>query len=388
MSLLAGLRVAVVHEWLIDYAGSERVLREILALLPDADLFTLIEQPDEDLKRAIPRRAKARTFLQSLPNPRKWLPYYVPLMPFAVEQLDVSGYDVVISSSHTAAKGVITGPDQLHVSYVHSPMRYAWDLQHQYLRDFGLDRGLKGWAAKWALHRLRQWDARTANGVDAFIANSGFIARRIRKTYGREAEVIHPPVEISSLPVSRSRDDYYLTVSRLQPYKRTDLLVEAFARMPEFRLIVIGEGPQMKQLRAAATANVELLGYRTMSEVYERMGRARAFVFAGVEDFGIVLVEAQGCGAPVIALGQGGAAEIVHGEDSPRPSGILFPAQTVESVIEAVRRFERDPARFDPATCRDNALRFDVAVFRERFAAFVAGQWEPFAKDRGRADAR
>ena len=380
--------VAIVHEWLLDYAGSERVLREMLDLLPGADLFTLLEHPDEDLKRAIPRRAKARTFLQSLPNPRKWLPYYVPLMPFAIEQLDVSGYDIVISSSHTAAKGVITGPDQLHVSYVHSPMRYAWDLQHQYLRDSGLDRGLKGLAAKWALHRLRQWDARTANGVDAFIANSGFIARRIRKTYRREAEVIYPPVDTSSLPVSRSRDDFYLTVSRLQPYKRVDLLVEAFARMPERRLVVIGDGPQMKQLRARATDNVELLGYRPMSEVYDRMGRARAFVFAGIEDFGIALVEAQACGTPVIALGQGGAAEIVRGEDVPQPSGVLFPAQTVESVTEAVRRFERDSARFDPATCRENALRFDAAVFRERFAEFLAVQWKRFAQDRGRADAR
>ena len=380
MNVLGGLRVAIVHEWLIDYAGSERVLKEILALLPGADLFTLIDRPDEDLRRAIPRRAKATTFLQSLPNPRRWLPYYVPLMPFAVEQLDVSGYDVVLSSSHTAAKGVITGPDQLHISYVHSPMRYAWDLQHQYLRDSNLDRGLRGFAAKWALHRLRHWDVRTANGVDAFLANSAFIARRIRKTYRRDAEVVYPPVEVSALPLGVDRDDYYLTVSRLQPYKRVDLLVEAFARMPERRLVVIGDGPMMKRLRAMRVANVELLGHRPTSEVLEHMRRARAFVFAGIEDFGIVLVEAQACGTPVIALDHGGASEIVRGEDTSSPSGVLFAEQSVASIVDGVNRFERAAARFTAGACRESALRFDAAVFRERFAGFLNRQAEHLAK--------
>jgi|SoiMethySBSTD1v2_1073268.scaffolds.fasta_scaffold83479_4 glycosyltransferase involved in cell wall biosynthesis len=385
MSLLAGLRVAIVHEWLLDYAGSERVLREILSLLPHADLFTLIDQPDENLKRAIAKRAKATTFLQSLPDPRRWLPYYVPLMPFAIEQLDVSGYDVLISSSHTVAKGVITGPNQLHVSYVHSPMRYAWDLQHQYLRDSGLGSGLKGLAARWALHRLRQWDARSANGVDGFMANSEFIARRIRKTYRRDAQVVYPPVDVSSLPLSRSRGDFYLTVSRLQPYKRVDLLVEAFARMPERRLVVIGDGPMMKRLRATPAPNVELLGYRPTAEVIEQMGRARAFLFAGIEDFGIVLVEAQACGAPVIAFAHGGAAEIVRGEDAASPSGVLFSEQTVESVIDAVNRFERNASRFETDACRASALRFDANVFRERFSSFVAEQWVGFARQRDQA---
>lgn len=385
MNLLAGLRVAVVHEWLLDYAGSERVLREVLALLPHADLFTLIEHPDEDLKHAIPRRAKATSFLQSMPSPRRWLPYFVPLMPFAVEQFDVSGYDVVISSSHTAAKGIITSPDQLHLSYVHSPMRYAWDLQHQYLAHSGMSRGLKGLAARWALHRLRQWDARTANGVDAFAANSAFVARRIRKAYGRDAEIIHPPVDISSLPLSDRRDDFYLTVSRLQPYKRVDLLVEAFAQMPDRRLVVIGDGPMLKRLRSRNAVNVEFLGHRPTVEVLQWMGRARAFLFAGIEDFGIVLVEAQACGAPVIALGQGGAPEIVTGGDGPQPSGMLFPAQTPESVKEAVNRFEQGSARFTASACRTNAMRFDASVFRDRFAGFVSAHCEQFLRERGRA---
>jgi glycosyltransferase involved in cell wall biosynthesis len=380
MSLLAGLRVAVVHEWLIDYAGSERVVREMLDLLPHAALFALIDRPDADLQRALPRRANATTFLQSLPNPRRWLPYYVPLMPFAVEQIDLSGYDLVISSSHTVAKGVITGPDQLHLSYVHSPMRYAWDLQHDYLRLSGFGRGLRGFAARWVLHRLREWDVRSANGVDAFAANSAFVGRRIRKTYGREAEVIYPPVCVANAPTSGSRQDFYVTVSRLQPYKRVDLLVEAFAQMPHRRLVVIGEGPMLGSLRARKPRNVEILGYLPTQEVLEHMSRARGFLFAGIEDFGIALVESQACGTPVIAFAQGGAREIVRDEASGRPTGVLFSRQTVESVIEAVERFER--RSFDIDACRENARRFESTVFRERFGRFLQAQWTHFAAER------
>ena len=387
MTLPGGLRIAVVHEWLFDYAGSERVLEQMLALYPEADLFALAALPDEELMRAIPKRPTATTFLQSLPNVRRWLPYYVPLMPLAIEGLDLSGYDIVISNSHAAAKGVITGPDQLHVGHVCSPMRYAWDLQHQYLREAGLDRGLRGWAARWALHRIRQWDARAANGVDAFVAISHFIARRIRKCYRRDAEVVYPPVDVSQFALEQRKEDFYLTVSRLQPYKRVDLLVDAFAQMPERRLVVIGDGPEMKKLRSKAPPNVELAGYRPTAEVRERMRRARAFLFAGLEDFGIVMVEAQACGTPVIAYGRGGAAEIVRGEDAAQPTGAFIQDQTPEAVKEAILSFEKRPQP-DPAACRENALRFDVAVFRERFAAFVSRRWEEFEQERARGAAR
>jgi len=387
MTLPGGLRIAVVHEWLFDYAGSERVLEQMLALYPEADLFALAALPDEELMRAIPKRPTATTFLQSLPNVRRWLPYYVPLMPLAIEGLDLSGYDIVISNSHAAAKGVITGPDQLHVGHVCSPMRYAWDLQHQYLREAGLDRGLRGWAARWALHRIRQWDARAANGVDAFVAISHFIARRIRKCYRRDAEVVYPPVDVSQFALEQRKEDFYLTVSRLQPYKRVDLLVDAFAQMPERRLVVIGDGPEMKKLRSKAPPNVELAGYRPTAEVRERMRRARAFLFAGLEDFGIVMVEAQACGTPVIAYGRGGAAEIVRGEDAAQPTGAFIQDQTPEAVKEAILSFEKRPQP-DPAACRENALRFDVAVFRERFAAFVSRRWEEFEQERARGTAR
>ena len=381
MTELSGARVAIVHEWLLDYAGSERVLAEMLATFPQADLFALVERPDAELRRAIAKRAKMTSFIQSLPNPRRWLRYYLPFMPLAVEQLDVSAYDIVISSNHAVAKGVITGPDQLHVSYVHSPMRYAWDLQHQYLLHSGLDRGLRSWPARVALHRLRQWDTRTANGVDSFLANSRYVARRIRKAYRREAQVLHPPVSVADFAVTEAKEDYYLTVSRLEPYKRVDLLVEAFARLPGRRLVVVGDGPQRKRVAAIAPRNVELLGYRATPEVRELMSKARAFLFAGVEDFGIALAEAQACGTPVIAFGRGGAAEIVRAGDAERPTGLFFAEQSAAAIAEAVARFELEAARFSASACRENAERFAPERFRSGLSAHVATLWQAFSRE-------
>ena len=370
----AAPRIAVVHEWLLDFAGSERVVREILEVLPQADLFTLIDRPDEELRAAIPRRATATSFLQSLPRPQRWLRYYVPLMPLAVKQLDVSAYDIVISSSHAVAKGVVTRPRQLHLSYVHTPMRYAWELRDEYLRAAGLDCGLRGWAARFVLERLRRWDVRSASGVDVFLANSAHVAQRIQKAYGRDAEVLYPPVDVDAFPVRETKEDFYLTVSRLEPYKRIDLLVEAFAARRERRLIIIGSGPEMRRLRSKATPNVELLGRLPTPEVRDHMQRARAFLFAGIEDFGIVMAEAQACGTPVIALARGGAAEIVRDD-----TGLLFSEQTAEALREAVQRFEQERGRFAAAACRENALRFDRRRFRQRFAELVRSHWEGFA---------
>ncbi|HYX63021.1 MAG TPA: glycosyltransferase [Burkholderiales bacterium] len=371
-------KVAVVHEWLLDYAGSERVLREILAVVPDADLYALVDLPEDDLREAIPKRARATSFIQSLPRPRRWLRYYLPLMPLAVEQFDLSAYDIVISSSHAVAKGVITGPAQMHLSYVHSPMRYAWDLQHEYLRAARLERGPMGWLARLMLHRLRQWDARSANGVDVFLANSQHVARRIRKAYGRDAEVVYPPVDVSSFPLREAKDDFYVTVSRLEAYKRIDLLLAAFRQMPERQLVVVGDGPEMRRLRAAAPGNVSFPGRLPSAAVLEHMQRARAFLFAGIEDFGIVMAEAQACGTPLIAFAAGGAAEIVRGEESASPSGLLFHEQTAEALVQAVHRFERAPFRFLPAACHANALRFDRKEFRTRFAALLWRHWAQF----------
>jgi glycosyltransferase involved in cell wall biosynthesis len=273
---------------------------------------------------------------------------------------------------------VITGPDQLHLSYVHTPMRFAWDLQEEYLRAAGLDHGPLGWAARFALRRLRAWDVRSAKGVDAFLANSSHVAGRIGKTYGREAEILHPPIDTALFVPGDRKEDFYLTVSRLEAYKRVDLLVEAFAAIPERRLVVIGDGPEMKRLRSAAPRNVSFPGRLATPDVRKYMQRARAFLFAGIEDFGIVMAEAQACGTPVIAFEDGGAVDIVRAG----VTGLLFREQTPGALTESIRRFERGVEAYSQSGCRENALRFDRKVFRQRFEAFVRRHWEDFARDR------
>ncbi|CAD6558524.1 D-inositol-3-phosphate glycosyltransferase [Paraburkholderia hiiakae] len=372
-SLAAGRapRVAIVHDWLVTYAGAERVLEQILACFPDADLFSVVDFVDSK-DRAFLRGKRATTsFIQKLPGARKRYRAYLPFMPLAIEQLDVSGYDVVISSSHAVAKGVLTGPDQFHISYVHSPIRYAWDLQHQYLQESSLTRGPKSMLARLILHYIRNWDVRTANSVDQFVANSEFIARRIQKVYQRKAEVVYPPVDIDAFELETQKEDFYVTASRLVPYKKIDLIVEAFARMPERRLVVIGDGPDMNKVRAKATPNVEVLGYQPFAVLHDRMRRAKAFVFAAEEDFGISVVEAQACGTPVIAFGKGGALETVRDTGS-RPTGLFFEEQSADAIIAAVDSFESDPGRFRAEDCRANAERFSSRHFREQFFARVA----------------
>jgi glycosyltransferase involved in cell wall biosynthesis len=369
-------KVAIVHDWLTTYAGAERVLEQLLNLYPDADLFSVCDFLPESERGFLGGRTPTTSFIQKLPGARKRYRSYLPLMPFAVEQLDVSPYDLVISSSHAVANGILTGPNQLHISYVHSPIRYAWDLQHQYLREAGLDRGLKGIFARWILHKLRIWDVRTSNGVDAFVANSRFISRRIKKAYGRDSVVIYPPVEVDSFPLTTTKRDYYLTASRLVPYKRIPLIVQAFSSMPDCRLVVIGEGPEQAKVAEAAKGaeNIEILGHQPFENMRDMMSGAKAFVFAAEEDFGIVPVEAQACGTPVIAFGKGGSLEtVVDGV-----TGIFFDEQTVSSVCSAVRRFELMESQFDSIAIRQNAERFSVERFRQEFSDFVESCWNAF----------
>lgn len=369
------MRVALVHEWFTTIAGSEKVVEQILHLFPQADVFAVYADP-EVVNRTpfLQGRQVHTTFIQRLPRAKTAFRSYLPLMPLAIEQLDLSGYDLVISSAHAVAKGVLTGPDQLHISYVHSPIRYAWDLQHQYLRESGLDHGFKGWLAKWLLHKMRLWDYRTGAGVDHFVANSAFIGRRIRKVYGRMAEVIYPPVDVSSFGLHFDKQDYFLTASRLVPYKRMDLIVQAFVAMPRRKLVVIGDGPEMPKLRAAAAGapNIELLGYQSFDVLRHHLQRARAFVFAAEEDFGITPVEAQACGTPVIAFGRGGALETVVDSDDPsQATGVFFPKQTVSSLVAAVERFDARSTPFLPEVCRQHAEQFSIERFHERFARCV-----------------
>lgn len=365
------LRVAVVHDWLVANGGAERTLAAILDCYPQAELFTLVDFLPAQERGFLGDRRIHTSFLQRLPFARRSYRRYLPLMPIAIESFDLSGFDLVISSSFCVAKGVLTGPDQLHVSYVHSPMRYAWDLQHQYLREHRLESGLSGLLTRKLLHDLRKWDVRTSNGVDCFLSNSHFVARRIWKTYRRESTVVHPPVDTEFFqPAQAPREDYYLTTSRLVPYKHTRLIVEAFAQLPERRLVVIGEGPELARLKANAPPNVEMLGYQPSEVVREHMQRARAFLFAALEDFGIAPVEALACGTPVIAYGRGGVTESV----SEGKSGVFFPEQTPASLVNAIHQFERREARFNAAEIRAGALRFGTERFRQQFRACIEGQ--------------
>ena len=367
------MRIAIVHDWLVTYAGAERVLASLINVWPEADLFAVIDFLSDQDRMHLRGKVAKTTFIQNLPGARKHYQRYLPLMPMAIEQLDLSGYDLIISSSHAVAKGVLSGPDQLHVSYIHSPIRYAWDLQHQYLRESGLDKGFKGKLARMVLHYIRMWDQRTSTGVDAFIANSAFIGARIRKAYRRESTVIYPPVDTLAFTAQGPRQDYYLTASRMVPYKRLPMIVEAFAAMPDKRLIIIGDGPDLPKAQALArhAPNISLLGFQPGAVLLEHMRGAKAFVFAAEEDFGISPVEAQACGTPVIAFGKGGALETVHGLEHPHPTGVLYPQQTVASLTTAINDFEAAQPRITAQACRANAERFSIFRFEQEIKSFV-----------------
>lgn len=367
------MKVAIVHEWLESYVGAEHVTEQLIACFPAADLFAVVDFLPKQSRGFLQGRPVRTSFIQNLPFSRRMFRQYLALMPLAIEQLDMTGYDVVISSNHAVAKGVLTGPDQLHISYVHSPMRYAWDLQHQYLRQMGLERGIKSMLTRWLLHRMRQWDARSANGVDVFVANSAYIARRIQKTYRRDSIVIPPPVAVEDFTLETNKDDFFLVVSRFVPYKRIDLIVTAFAEMPEHRLLVVGDGPERSRIHAAARGakNIEFKAPVSKIELINLLQRSCAFIYAAEEDFGITMVEAQACGTPVIAYRRGGASEIVIDIESESPTGILFESQTSEAIVHAVQRFELVRDRITAAACRENALRFSIINFRAKITALV-----------------
>lgn len=371
------LKVAIVADWLATYAGSEKVLEQILNIFPQADLFSVVDFIPEGKRNFLKNKTVHTSFIQKLPFARKKFRAYLPFMPIAIEQLDVSDYQLVISSSHAVAKGVITGPDQLHICYCHSPIRYAWDLQNQYLKESNLTKGIKSILARYMLFKIRNWDYRTANGVDIFLANSDFIRKRIWKIYRREAKVVYPPVNIEKFPVNTIKKQYYFTASRMVPYKRVSLIVEAFAKMPEKELYVIGDGSEFEKVSKMATANVHLLGYQQDEILIKFMTEAKAFVFAAEEDFGIIPVEAQACGTPVIAYGKGGSLETVIADESDdAKTGVFFEEQTTQSIVAAVNRFEANINDFNPILIRQNALRFSEESFRQKFKKIVQTEIE------------
>lgn len=375
---IASAKVALIHEWLTDWGGSESVTAAMLDTFSEAHLHALFDFLSPADRARLGSRPITTTFLQSLPSMRRRFWYYLGLMPYAVESLDLRDSDVVISSSHAFAKGVLTSADQLHVSYIHSPMRYAWDLHHEYMEDYGLLSGPRAWYARWLFHRLRIWDMRTANGVDLFLANSQHVARRIWKTYRRPSRLLYPPVDVNRFEAAHDKDDYYLVVSRLVSYKKVGLIVDAFAALPDKRLVVIGDGPEMTKISARATPNVALLGYQSDAVVADHLRNARALVFAAKEDFGITPVEAQACGTPVIAYGAGGALETVRGLDDTGPTGMFFARQSVDAIRDAITHFENHRTRISPDACRVNAERFSLERFRREFVAVMddaVGYW-------------
>ena len=366
-------KVAIAHEWFDTYAGSERVVEQLLNLYPHADLFSLVDFLSDDARSFIQNKGITTSFIQHLPAARRHFRQYLPLMPLAIEQFDLSNYDIIISSHHALAKGVITRADQLHISYVHTPIRYAWDLQWQYLEQAGLKRGIKGILTRLILHYLRLWDVSTANRVDRFVANSHFIARRIWKTYRRQAQVIYPPVAVHRYRCDRPRADFYLTVSRFVPYKRVDLTIAAFTQLG-LPLVVIGEGTERSQIEQTAGDNIQFLSYQPDAVVVDHMERCKAFIFPAEEDFGITPVEAQAAGAPVIAYGRGGATETVL----PGKTGILFPRQTVDDLVNAVINFERGISLASPQTIRHYAENFSQERFRQEFQHLLNDTWSQF----------
>ena len=374
------LRVAIVHYWLLSYAGGERVVSALLDLFPQADLFTLGAN-EETRARFTPHRV-ITSFLQRVPGSHRYHRHLLPLCPFALEQFDLRNYDLVISSESGPAKGVITPANTLHISYCHSPMRYIWDLYHEYTSGKDMN-GLTRLIFTGVAHYMRMWDLASASRVDFFVANSNNIAGRIRKHYRRDSTVIYPPVDVASGYVAERTNNYYLTVGRLVDYKRTDLAVEACVRLRR-SLRVIGTGPQYKRLKELAGPTVEFLGEPNDAQLREQYAHCRALLFPGEEDFGMVPVEAQSFGRPVIAYGRGGVLETIQAPFAGREpvdkscGGIFFAEQTTDSVADAILAFEAAEHVFSPPAIARGAARFSTERFKQEMADFVASHIQEF----------
>ncbi|MBD3346045.1 MAG: glycosyltransferase [Chitinivibrionales bacterium] len=366
------MKTAIIHEWLVTVAGAESVLQSIYNLYP-GDIFTLFHDP-EGVKDTLWENVTVTTsMLQHMPLGKKHHRIYLPLFPMAVEQFDLRDYNIILSSSYAVCKGALNSSDQLHICYCHSPMRYVWDLTFEYLETAGLNGGLKSFLVRLIFHYIRLWDAISSKRVNKFVANSNYIANRIRQCYNREATVIYPPVDIDRFKLSNRRDNYFITISRLVPYKRIDLIIRAFNEL-DLPLVIIGDGPSKSALKKIAGKNITFLGHLPSPQLDEYLRNARAFVFSAEEDFGIVNVEAQASGIPVIAYGRGGALEtVIEGQ-----TGIFFYKQDCTSIITAIKQFLQTEDNFDPAVIRKNAEQFPRARFEREFKEFVDKAWEEF----------
>ena len=372
------MKVAIIQEWLVTVGGSDKVVKAILDVFPDADVYTLVAKKDVCDELGIPWEKVHTSFIQKMPLGTKKHRAYLPLFPFAIEQFDLRGYDVVISSSHCVAKGVLTKADQLHICYCHSPIRYCWDMYNEYLEESHLDKGFKSWLVRLMLHPIRQFDAIAGSRVDYYISNSDYVGQRIRKTYRRKATTIHPNIDISNFELCNDKQEYYLASSRLVAYKKIDTIIEAFNQMPDKKLVVIGGGPNLEAYRKLAKDNVTVMGYQPFDVLKDKMQHAKAFVFAADEDFGMIPIEAQSCGTPVIAYGHGGSLETVNGGKT----GLFFNEQTPEAIVEAVNKFEAMGSQpFAPADCRQWAEGFSEKRFKREIKEFVEEKYEEFKKN-------
>ena len=372
------MKVAIVQEWLVTVGGSDKVVKAILDVFPDADIYTLVAKKEVCDELGIPWEKVYTSFIQKMPLGTKKHRAYLPLFPFAIEQFDLRGYDVVISSSHCVAKGVLTKADQLHICYCHSPIRYCWDMYNEYLEESHLDKGFKSWLVRLMLHPIRQFDAIAGSRVDYYISNSDYVGQRIRKTYRRKATTIHPNIDISNFELCNDKQEYYLASSRLVAYKKIDTIIESFNQMPDKKLVVIGGGPNLEVYRKLAKDNVTVMGYQPFDVLKDKMQHAKAFVFAADEDFGMIPIEAQSCGTPVIAYGHGGSLETVNGGKT----GLFFNEQTPEAIVEAVNRFEAmGSLPFAPADCRQWAEGFSEERFKREIKEFVEEKYEEFKKN-------
>jgi len=376
------MKIAIVHDWLTGMRGGEKCLEVFCKLYPKADLFTLLHIPGS-VSPIIESHRIHTSFIQNLPLVELKYRYYLPLMPFAIERFDFTGYDLILSSSHCVAKGIKPGPQSLHICYCHTPMRYIWDQFDQYFGSEGsgvisaiVMRILRPW--------LQRWDVQTSRRVDSFIANSKHVQNRISRYYQQEATVIHPPVDTRFFkPTQKETDDYFLIVSAFAPYKRVDLAVEAFNKLG-YPFVVIGQGQNAGLLKKMAGANIQFEGWLDNSAIRSYYARCRAFVFCGEEDFGITLVEAQAMGRPIITLGRGGALETVipdsqtwkpetriARERTSHPTGVFFYEQTSKALIAAVQHFESIESQFQTQTIKNHAAKFDIALYTDRIRTFV-----------------
>lgn len=357
------MKIVIVHDWLVTYTGAEKVLHAILEMFPEADLYTLVDfLKDDDRKKILKNTNVQTSFIQNLPFAKKIFRNYLPLFPKAIESFDFSKYDLIISSSWAFAKGVKKTKNQIHICYCHTPIRYAWDLYHEYTSNL---KQPKKYIVQKTLSYISKWDLRTLDRVDFFIANSKFVQNRISKTYGSKSEVIYPPVDTLSFKLNKDKSDFYLTISRLVPYKKTKLIVEAFNDMPNKKLIVIGDGEEYDSIKQIAKDNICVLGYQKKEDIVEYMQNAKAFVYAAIEDFGIVPIEAMACGTPVIALDKGGTLETVSDE----VSGLHFSEQTKESIIDAIKRFESKKYNYDIIS--ESSQRYSIDRFKKEIKKFI-----------------